>query len=636
MSVDNQLTPAEPGKRKILILKALFAVFVCLLACGFYFHFYINTAYIEVELTVEKKTDFKIYYAEPGKPYSEKKMAWIIVNPDRKQYSAFLANLGKLERLRIDTHAYEGEATLKRLVIRQEGWAPLVFETAEQFGKLVPLYEIGDSRAGEDGFLVQTTGKDGQFELVLAMERQGLNIPWILIRLAVISAIVLSVLYCAAPLATNLRFVPILLFGVWMLIIVMASTSKENVHPDEYVHTTATAYYQDHWMPPVIEDPAIRNTFSTYGVSRLNSGEIYYLFSGKVHQFFQAFNFPNYLSFRMFNVLLFGLVVLYTIRNRHARMVALPFLVSAQIWYIFSYCASDSFALFFAFLAACELVNPDSLLHRYLKGDSWGVKIFGALGLGLLIGIVFLLKKNYLPFVAFFYLVIIVKVFFTDEFYWEKRAVIVRLLVITCLGLCVYGSRVGLDYYVNGFDRQEKIERLQEEMADHLFKPSTELHKKQLSLYRKARGVTLERAVIVDRWFEKTFRSTFGVFGYFTVSGTSLYYDMVRWSGVILLVFFFAAIFRGGGLVGSGLAISGLGISAALIGTALYHSWTIDFQPQGRYLFPIIPMLGALYALNYTAVHRGLLILCLTPMFLLGVYGFIFEALMRIPQIVFP
>jgi hypothetical protein len=634
VSVDNK-QKLEPDAAKIRLMQWLFAAFTCLLACALYFHFFINTASVEIELTVAQKTDFKIYWAAADKPYSEKNMAAVIATPERKHYNLFLTDINKVARLRIDTHSYAGEATLKGLVIRQEGWAPIPLTTAEQFGKLVPLQEIAESRVDNDGLWVLSSGKDGNFELLLAPEKLGLDIGWLLLRLAAIAGIVFCVLHCASPLAVNLRLVPVLLFGIWLLIITMAGISKDNSHPDEYVHMSAINYYQDHWLPPLLDDPSIRNTFSAYGVSRLNNGEIYYLFAGKFHKFLQTFSIPEYFSLRLFNVGLFGLIVLYTIRNRYARMVALPFLVSSQIWYLFSYCASDAFALFFAFLAAVELIDPSSLLHRYLKGDGSLAKLLGLVVLGFLLGIVFLLKKNYLPFVVFFYLVLAVKIFFTEEFFWEKKAAILRLILITFVGLSVFGLRVGADYLVNGFDREEKIVRLQEEMAHTWYKPGTELHKKHVSLYRKARGATLEKIVYVERWFEKTFRSSFGVFGYFTISGSEAYYDLVRWSGVALLTIFFAAIFRGGGLVGSGLAIAALGISVGLIGIALYHSWTVDFQPQGRYLVPIIPIFGILYGWNYEAIHGRLLFFGIAPMFLLAAYGFIFEALMRIPRVVF-
>jgi len=612
-----------------------FAVFTCCLVCGLYYYFFVNKAYVEFELSVAQKSDFKIYWAGAGQLYSEKHMSVAIATPERKKYSFMLTDIGKVARLRIDTHSYTGEATLTKLIIRQEGWAPVTLATPEQFSALVPLFQVDESRVDNDGLWVKSAGKDPNFELVLTPAKQGLNIGWLVLRLAGIVAIVLCVIYCGGPLAKDLRFVPVLLFGIWLLIITMAGISKDNSHPDEYVHMSATSYYQDHWLPPVIDDPAIRHTYSVYGMSRLNSGEIYYLFAGKFAKFSETFKIPEYFSLRLFNVCLFGLILLYTVRNRYARMVALPFLVSPQVWYLFSYCASDAFALFFAFLAACELIDPSSLLHRYLKGEDWLSKVVGAIVLGVLLGIVFLLKKNYYPFVVFFYLCLAAKFFLTDEYFWEKKEAVKKLVLISIIGLGVVGLQMAGDYYVNGPDRQAKMVSIQEELAHPWYKPSTELHKKHISLYRKARGTTLETLITIDRWFERSFQTSFGVYGYFTISGTQVYYDLVRWSGIALLVFVFGAIFRGGGLVGSGLAVAAAGLAAALIGVSLYHSWSVDFQAQGRYLFPIFPMLGILYGWNHAAVNRRLLILFVTPMVMLGVYSFIFEGLMRIPRIIF-
>lgn len=616
------------------MVKGLFAVLVCLIACSLFYFLIVNQAIVDVELEVTQKGDFRIYWAQPGHVYSEDRMAKVAVTPDKKEYRLFLPNIAKLERLRIDTHCYKGEATLKRILIQQEGWASIDLSTPEGFGKLVPLYQIADFHIDNNGFWVKSNGQDPNFELLVSPVLQGLGHGWLILRLLVIVSIVLLVLYCCGPLAKDLRFVPVLLFGVWILIIVMATISKRNAHPDEYVHMQATVYYQDNWLPPALEDPGITDTYSVYGKSRLNNREIYYLFAGKFHNFMQAFRVPEYLSERMFNVFLFGLIVLYTFRNSFARMVALPFLVSPQIWYVFSYCGSDAFALFVSFFLACELVDPESLLHRYLKGDGWWPKIAGVLVLSVLLGLVFLLKKNYYPFIAFVYLCLGIKLFLAEEFFWERKEAVKRLVLITLVGLTIFGLRFGVDYMVNGLDRQEKLASIQEELAHPWYKPSTELHQKHVSLYLKARGTSLEQVIKIDHWFERSFQTGFGVFGYFTISSPPMYYDLVRWTGAALLVFVLGSIVMRGGFVGCGLSVVVAGLSAALIGVSLYHSWTADMQPQGRYLFPIIPMLGILYAWKHVVVNKQFLILGVSFMYLLGVYCFIFQGLLRIPKLV--
>ncbi len=73
-------------------------------------------------------------------------------------------------------------------------------------------------------------------------------------------------------------------------------------------------------------------------------------------------------------------------------------------------------------------------------------------------------------------------------------------------------------------------------------------------------------------------------------------------------------------------------MSIALIGASLHHSWTMDFQAQGRYLFPLLSMFGVLLGRCRTIFETRLFVLSVTQLYLLGLYSFIFVALMNIPR----
>jgi len=612
----------------------VYLAILCLLACTLYYIFIINTAHVEVEMEVTERTDFKIYWAEKDQPYSEKHMSVAIARPGRILYSFFLRDLKNIARLRIDTHKYAGEATLKNLAIKQEGYSTITLSDRDDFSKLVPLAQVENFRVTDDGLWLRSTGEDPNFELLVAPKYTGIDSGWLLIRFGVIVFFVLLICRGVSYLTHDFLFVPVFLTGVWVLIIVMAGISDRNVHPDEYVHLYATSYYDDHWLPPLLEDESILDSYSVYGLSRLNNEEVYYLFAGKFHKLLESFKIHEYFSLRLFNIFLFGLILLYTITSRHARMVAIPFLLSAQIWYLFSYCGSDAFALFITFLVGCELANPTSLLNRFLKGDR-GLFLPGLLILGVLFGCLFLLKRNYYPFIAFFYLCLGAQLLFNTPSSVELKIGLKRLSVVTITGLLFFGMHLAEGYVVNGFDRNARIAELREELALPEYKPSTELENKHNSLYQKARGISLMEMVGPNRWFEKSFQSSFGVFGYFTISAPQVYYDLVRWAGTGLLAFVFCSIFLRGGLINSTIAFSLLILSSALIAVSLYHSWTVDFQAQGRYLFPIAGMLGILYARTHKVIHQPFLIFGVSIMYLLGVYAFIFQGLMRIPKVVF-
>lgn len=617
------------------IQKYLLAIFACVIACSAYYQFVLNTAVADLEISVNQSGDFTIYWAAVGENYSERRVAHVKVHPGKDTYSLNLTNISQVGRLRVDTHCSIGEVTLKSLAIHQEGYESIILDDPLSFSKLVPLQQIETTRVDENGLWIKSNGSDPNLELLVSARYLGIDKIWLLIRLLVIVILTSGIVYAFAPFTQNFAIVPVLLFGIWLLVFTMAGVSEQNVHPDEYVHIAATLYYADHWLPPVVDDPSIRDTYSVYGISRLNSGEIYYLFSGKTYKFLQFFDLPKNFAYRFFNVALFGAIFFLTIRNIYARIAALPYLVSSQIWYVFSYCGSDAFALFISFLASWQLIDPNSILHRYLKGGGALLCLAALVALPVFLGNVLVLKMNYYPFVGLFYLVLMVRMFFTEEYYWEKKDALKRLILITILGLGFLGVRMGADYAINGSDRGEKIIELQEKYAHHEYKKSTPPEDRARALFIKDRGVTFDELIPKYHWDIKTLQSSFGVFGYFTIISPQQYYFIVKWFGSALLLFILISSFTRGGLLGAGVTGVVCGASVMLILASLHHSWVVDFQPQGRYLFPIVPMFGICLGHNVKAINRRVLILLVGIMCMLGLYSFIFQGLLKIPKIPF-
>lgn len=625
----------EKEKEEGRVPKIILALLTCVIACTAYYQFVVNTAVVDLEMSVDQSSHFTIYWAAEGEGYSERRTASVKVYPGKDKYSFNLTNIGKVGRLRVDTHSTIGEVTLKSLAIHQEGYEPVTLDNQTGFSKLFPLQQIETARVEGNGLWIKSNGSDPNFELLVSAHHLGVDKIWLLIRLLVIALFTCAIVYSFAPLVENFAIVPVLLFGIWLLVLTMAGVSKENAHPDEYVHIAATNYYADHWLPPVVDDPSIRNTYSVYGVSRLNYGEIYYFFSGKTYKFLQLFDLPANFAYRFFNVALFGMIFFLSIRNLYARIAALPYLVSSQIWYVFSYCGSDAFALFISFVLSWQLIDPKSILHRYLKGGGVLLRLTGLVVLPAFLGTVFILKMNYYPFVGLFYLVLGAKMFFTEDYYWEKKDALKRLILITILGLSFLGVRMGADYAINGSDRGEKIAELQEKYGHYKYKKSTPPEDRVPTLLIKDRGVAFSELIPMYHWDIKTFQSSFGVFGYFTIMGPQQYYFIVKWFGSALLLYILISSFTRGGMLGAGITGVVCGVSVVLILASLHRSWVADFQPQGRYLFPIIPMFGICLGHNMKAIDKRILVLLVGIMCMLGLYSFIFQGLLKIPKIPF-
>lgn len=613
------------------LLRSRIPLILTLLMSFLYIHYFENRAYVDLTIQVQKKTWFTIFWADEEQGYSKFRKVRVRVNPKEKQYRLFLADLSDVSKLRIDPVEYVGNAVLRQLRITQNGYHAIQLKTESDFSQLKPIHHINGHWYGDNGLQVQSDGNDSQMELLVALKKDESKLGHGTIRIAILFIIIFSFFYYSYDFRDEKKFVPLLFIVAFILIFVMAALSVNKMHPDEYVHSGAAKYYVDNWLPPEVDSPDIKDTYSVYGVSRLNSPEISYFFTGKFSWLISALKLPEYLNFRLFNVMLFGLLCLYILRNPDALLLGLPLLISPQIWYIFGYCNSDAFALFVAFLSVCQVVLPGSSLNKYLNGDS-GKKVIVVLTLSILYGALFLLKKNY------YFLIIFLGGYWAWRLWYqmekEKRVLITkRFLIIIILGFCVAGSRISLDYAVNGMDRSEKISQMQEERAIYRYKPSTPLEKTQLSLYRKARGDSLLDIINRDRFFEKTFLTSFGMYGYFTAAGTDSYYNSVRWVSILSLFFLVYFISRQGGWSGNMLLLLFFGCSSALIGASLYNSWTNDFQAQGRYLFPIVPMLGTVIFHYRHAIPNILLRFPLFIMFAFSVYSFIFVGLLKLPKI---
>lgn len=608
-----------------------FLMLLCLAACTVYSVVFVNRATVNLSIQVEKNTVFKIYWAQGNDGFSEKRSVGVKVTPERKHYQFLLTNLHNVKKIRIDPQQYIGTSIIEDITIAQTGIKPIHVNSEAGLSQFKEVNQISKYLLEEKGLIVNSNGKDPFFAVDLILETVAF--PWLTLffRFGFLCISVTIVSITIRYLHVKLEFVPILMIVVLTLVIIMATVSRKNSHPDEYVHIEASKYYQKNWMPPTIEDPAIRHTYSRYGFSRLNKPEIFYFFSGKFAELTSFLHMKPFWLLRLFNVFLLGCILFYTIKYTGARYIAMPFLISPQIWYVFSYCNSDAFSLFITFLVGVQVATPDSTFNVFIRQQQDGRIFIRGFLLSCLLGSLLLLKQNFYPYIAFVITVLAWQIWQLDS-KEERKTVLKRLLILTLIGLSLFGMRRGADYYVNGLDKADKIAKMRVETAKPLFNPQTDLNKQSFNLSMKKKGVPLMHLVQVRRFFEKTYRTMFGVYGYFTLSASKLYYDLVRWTGIALLLLFLGLIFKNSSRESGLITVSFLVFALALIGFSLLRSWTNDFQAQGRYLFPIIPMLSIVYAKNSKYLNGPLFTSIFMVMFLLSAYSFIFLAIPQIPK----
>jgi hypothetical protein len=414
------------------------------------------------------------------------------------------------------------------------------------------------------------------------------------------------------------------------LILCMALLSRFNAHPDEYLHFESARYFTAHTVPPALDDPAVAPSFGHYGVSYLQSFDTSYFLMGKFMAALAWLHSPE-IAARLFNVTLFIVVAAYAGMRLRGSVAAAILLISPQIWYVFSYVNGDAWALAVALIAIVQLATDDSLLNEYLRADSWRKSAHGGLAFAGLLALLLMAKRNYYLFLPFVGLVGIWK-----TFVWSngapRKQLLSRWAAIALAALALYLPGRIAHAAINRFELPRLVAEQAEKFAAPGFRPSEiAAGSGTRRLNMRSHGVPFSEVFTKHRWAAASFQSFCGVYHWMTLRSPAPYYFFI--GGLYLAVlstiaFAFRNLPRQEALFGA-LTVCA---AAAVILLSAYHSWTADFQPQGRYLFPILPMLAfVLHRYRETLRSRALHLL-FAGMFAASVFSFVFTGLRAIPQ----
>jgi len=447
------------------------------------------------------------------------------------------------------------------------------------------------------------------------------------------------------------------LLAALLLSIVMTLTSNYDKHPDEKHHFLAAVYYKQAFLPPVIGDPAVRDTYSFYGVSYLNYHWTEYFLAGKTAYILSFFTSNEVVQVRFFNVFLFLSLIgffLYKSRDKAENLIFVCFLlISPQIWYLFSYINNDAFALFISILTIYQIGYEESFFNKFLEKPAVPENIAGGIFFGILTGLLLIVKTNYLPFIIFVFLWL----FYTRPFFSFSRPFfnyqkLKKYAVVIFMAASVVSLRVAMDFYVNGetnfvglaylnyfngnFEKKKnKLLRYQEEVAEYPYKPSTlenDLPNSDPPMKLKAKGYPFSDIFTRWKWHEVSFRSSFGTYGYMNINASNRFHFLF----IILLVAFLSLLIYP--ILKNGQADSRIeflifiGSASLTIFASAYLSWIYAIQGQGRYFFPIIGMLALFVYKNRKNVYGNLINILIAAMFFLSAYSFVFAGLRRINE----
>ncbi len=423
-----------------------------------------------------------------------------------------------------------------------------------------------------------------------------------------------------------------LLFSIFFVVIILIFylniNSNFDFHPDENSHFTVSQYFVKNWLNPPVGHESIHNTYSIWGHSYMDELDIIYFFSGKFSILFLK-TFPEYLTFRFFQLFLLLLFCVYCFSKKDKLILMIVFLISTQVWYVFCYLNADTLPLIASLILSYEIFGIDTITNRYLKSFKFKISFnSNPIFAGFLIFLLILGKRNYYIYLIYLF------VFFLIRLYYQKKnnlkIMFLKLILVGVISILLAAPKLIHDTYINGFDKFQKRIDYAEKVAGSEFKPSIYgTEKSYHSIMLRKRGVQFTEMFNKYQWHINSYQSFVGCYSFLNILSSDFFYFTILYLYLFFLVCFYLTI-----LIKSpkkDLVILGISILFIffVIFISFYYSWNLYLQAQGRYLFPILPILLGTF-LYYKKYFFKFYVLVFPIIGILGIYTFYNRAFLTI------
>ncbi len=407
--------------------------------------------------------------------------------------------------------------------------------------------------------------------------------------------------------------------------IAFTSAYGGTVHPDEMQTRAAVDYYRTHWIQPDVRSDFVATTVSGYGMTRMSEINLYYLFAGK---FANLCGFT--MSFRALGMLLILILGCFVLKNiKKERYIAILFFATPQLWYLFSYATSDAYDYLFTVLAAYEVLSENSALNRILKQPFKGRHIPAYLGIGFIFANLLMAKKTFYVVLATIFMLLLYRMIFAEKD--ERKKLFIKYLCLLGAAFAIVLVRYFPDFGYYGLHKSAAVDQVIEATALPEYKPSTPAIYQAKSTLLFEKGVTLKEFFVDWNFNGELFKNYFGYYGIYSLEAENWYY--------VLMAVLYIALFAAVGLLVHQNIVRQKKAGESVIRIRLtywtmwamilmmylltiYNAYFVDFQPQGRYLFPALPALACQIGLYKEVEEHKVVRTLITAIAVVSLYSF--------------
>ena len=397
------------------------------------------------------------------------------------------------------------------------------------------------------------------------------------------------------------------------------------VHPDEMQTRAAVDYYRTHWIQPDVRSDFVATTVSGYGMTRMSEINLYYLFAGK---FANMCGFT--MSFRALGMLMILILGCFVLRNiKKERYLAILFFATPQLWYLFSYATSDAYDYLFTVFAAYQVLAKDSVLNKVLRKPFQGKQIPVYLGVGFIFANLLMAKKTFYVVLITIFMLLLYRLIFAEE--KERKQLFIKYLCLLGAAFAIVLIRYYPDFGYYGLNKSAAVDQVIEATALPEYKPSTPAVYQAKSTLLFEKGVTLKEFFVDWNFNEELFKNYFGYYGIYSLEAESWYYTLM--TGLYLALFSSVAVLVHNNIKkqkASGESVVRVrltywtmwGMILFMYLLTIYNAYFVDFQPQGRYLFPALPALACQIGLYKEVEDSKVVRTLITAIAVVSLYSF--------------
>jgi len=251
--------------------------------------------------------------------------------------------------------------------------------------------------------------------------------------------------------------------------------------------------------------------------------------------------------------------------------------------------------------------------------------------IGLWLGLLVLAKRNYYALIPVLGGVAVWHWIFFSKV-GQRQVLLKKWLKVVVLAAMIALPKIVYQQWVNDFNLSEKRVAQMEKTAAPGFKPSqvtASYSPWHVNMY--AKGRPFQELLSVYQWHSLSFKSMVGVYGWMNVFSPTWYYGAI----FLLYILLFGRLllpsrpFVLPEVILTAIAIFGMAASCL---ASFMNSWTVAFQAQGRYLFPVFCIFLLLLAYKWERLPKKFFYSGFLSTGLLSLWNFVFVGLENISR----